>query len=92
MAATVTHRATLALVGRPGTAALARQSGLHPELVRRLVSLGAVEPSDPEAAARLAQIVRLRRDLGLNYAGAILACELLARIERLEAKRWTPTG
>jgi hypothetical protein len=31
-------------------------------------------------------MTRLRRDLGLNYAGAILACDLLARIEELEAR------
>jgi hypothetical protein len=30
--------------------------------------------------------MRLRRDLGLNYAGAVLACELLARIEELEER------
>jgi hypothetical protein len=73
--------------------ALARKAGLHPELVRRLVALGAVDPADWQAAARLSRITRLRRDLGLNYAGAILACELLERIERLEAQRpWTRTS
>jgi chaperone modulatory protein CbpM len=72
---------------------LARDAGLHPDLVRRLIRLGAVEPGDAGAAARLAQIIRLRNDLGLNYAGAILVSDLLARIERLEARnRWTPTG
>ena len=30
--------------------------------------------------------MRLRRDLGLNYAGALLACDLLARIDDLEAR------
>jgi hypothetical protein len=83
----------------PGTAVrivaievLAHDAGLHPDLVRRLIRLGAVEPDAPDAAARLARTVRLRRDLGLNYAGAILACELLARIEELEAmSAWTPT-
>ena len=72
--------------------ALAREAGLHPDLVRRLVRMGAVDVSALDAAARLARITRLRRDLGLNYAGAILACELLARIERLEAERWTRIG
>jgi hypothetical protein len=72
---------------------LANDAGLHPDLVRRLIRLGAVEPDDAGAAARLARIMRLRNDLGLNYAGAILVCDLLARIERLEARnRWTPTG
>lgn len=74
---------------------LAREAGLHPELVRRLVQLGVVEPTGGtartplfprDAAARLARVSRLRRDLGLNYAGALLACELLARIERLEER------
>lgn len=75
-----------------GLEALAREAGLHPELVRRLVALGALEvggtgaaPRFPrDAAARLARIVRLRRDLGVNYAGAVLACDLLVRIEALE--------
>jgi chaperone modulatory protein CbpM len=65
---------------------LARRAGLHPELVRRLVRLGAVDPYAWDAAPRLARVTRLRRDLGLNYAGAILASDLLARIDELEAR------
>jgi DNA-binding transcriptional MerR regulator len=74
---------------------LARETGLHPEVVRRLIRLGMVEPAGgtaqaplfrPDAASRLARVLRLRRDLGLNYAGAVLACELLARIDRLEER------
>jgi hypothetical protein len=74
---------------------LARQAGLHPELVRRLVALGAIEPvagtrAAPQfaadAAPRLARLVRLRRDLGVNWAGALLALDLLARIDALEAR------
>jgi MerR HTH family regulatory protein len=67
--------------------ALARRSDLHPDLVRRLIALDAVDPLDWDAAARLARLVRLRRDLGLNVAGAALVCDLLARIEELEARR-----
>jgi hypothetical protein len=72
---------------------LAREAGLHPELVRRLIALGALEPNGGtapaplfprDAAARLARIARLRRDLGVNYAGALLAADLLARIQVLE--------
>jgi chaperone modulatory protein CbpM len=78
----------------PGTAlvlvdvrALARRSGLHPDLVRRLIALDAVDPLDWDAAARLARLARLRQDLGLNVAGAALVCDLLERIEELEARR-----
>jgi hypothetical protein len=66
--------------------ALARRAGLHPDLVRRLIRIGAVDPFGWDAAPRLARLVRLRRDLGLNYAGAVLACDLLARIDELEAR------
>ena len=74
---------------------LVRESGLGPDYLTRLIGLGAVEagggtreePLFPgDSAARLARVVRLRGDLGLNYAGAILACDLLARIEELEEK------
>jgi hypothetical protein len=78
-----------------GIDALAREAGLHPDLVRRFLRLGlpdsvpgpARRPAFPrDAAARLARAARLRRDLGLSYAGAILACDLLARIEELERR------
>ena len=65
----------------------ARQSGVHPALVRRFVAWGLLDGGPPdEAAERLARAARLRRDLGLNYAGAVLACELLARIDELERR------
>jgi hypothetical protein len=64
---------------------VARDTGLHPELVRRLWRLGLVDETE-DSAAHLARALRLRRDLGLNYAGAVLAVELLARIEDLEAR------
>jgi hypothetical protein len=65
---------------------LAREAGVHPDLVRRFVDLGLLEPYPRDAAARIARAARLRRDLGLNYAGAVLACELLARIDELERR------
>ena len=67
---------------------LAREAGLHPDVVARLIRLGALDaPLFPrDAAARLARVTRLRRDLGLNYAGAILAVQLLARIDELEER------
>jgi hypothetical protein len=98
--ATVTRtRHSIAVVGGPGPLlglqGLAREAGLHPQVVRALIGLGLIEPRGgtaaaplfaPEAAAELARAGRLRRDLGLNYAGAVLACELLARIDELEER------
>jgi hypothetical protein len=74
-------------------AVVARQAGVRVTLVRRYVEFGLFElcsePDqpplyDPSCASRLARAERLRRDLGLNYAGAVLACELLDRIRELE--------
>jgi chaperone modulatory protein CbpM len=103
MATTAPTRTKLRIVRRRTTGpdvpvgldVLARESGLHPEVVRRLVRLGLVEPAGwsggaplfpRDAAARLARAARLRRDLGLGYAGAVLASELLERIDVLEAR------
>lgn len=78
-----------------GVTVLAQAAGIHPALVRRLIQLGLIEPGGGTAAAplfhrsdapRVARAVRLRRDLGLNFAGAVLACELLARIDELERR------
>jgi hypothetical protein len=65
---------------------VARASGLHPEIVRRYVALGVAELGDRDGAARLARFARLRRDLALNCAGALLAMDLMARIDELEAR------
>ena len=74
---------------------LAAETGVHPELVRRLVRTGLLDPAGGTLAAPvfardvtslLVRAVRLRRDLGLNYAGALLAGRLLARIDDLEAR------
>ena len=76
-------------------AVIARQAGVRVTLVRRYVEFGLFEPTsgtsqtplfEPSSAGRLAKAERLRRDLGLNYAGAVLACELLDRIRELEAQ------
>jgi hypothetical protein len=74
---------------------LAREAGMHPDLVRRLMGLGLIAPAagtwaSPRfrhsAAAQLARAARLRGDLGIDYAGAVLACELLTRIDDLERR------
>jgi len=75
---------------------VARRAGVRIALVRRYLEFGLFEARpgpaaapryDPDSAARVAQAERLRRDLGLNYAGAVLACELLDRIRDLRAGR-----
>jgi DNA-binding transcriptional MerR regulator len=75
---------------------VARQAGVKIVHVRRYLEFGLFEPHpavvaetprfDPRSAARVARAERLRRDLGLNYAGAVLVCELLDRISELEAR------
>ncbi|MGW0425319.1 chaperone modulator CbpM [Streptomyces sp. NPDC003015] len=72
----------------------AAATGLHPELVRRYVALGLLQPdTDPAGRAwfgagdlmRIARIQRLRAGLGLNYAALGVVLDLLDRIEELEA-------
>jgi hypothetical protein len=74
---------------------VARQAGLRVSLVRRYLAFGLFEPCGGTSqapvfpfgsAARVARAERLRRDLGLNYAGAVLVCELLDRIQELERR------
>jgi chaperone modulatory protein CbpM len=87
MTTTVLEVRAVAVAPNPAIERLARESGLHPDVVRRLVRLGLVRPTySPAAPALLARAARLRRDLGLDYAGAVLACELLARIDDLQAQ------
>ncbi|MEU6867029.1 chaperone modulator CbpM [Streptomyces sp. NPDC046876] len=72
----------------------AAATGLHPELVRRYVTLGLLDP-DTDLDGRLwfgtaqlmrvARIHRLRTGLGLNYAALGVVLDLLDRIEELEA-------
>jgi hypothetical protein len=82
MATAIVRRSTVPIETR----ALAREAGVHPDLVRRFVALGLLEPHPVDAAARIARAARLRRDLGVNYAGAVLACELLAQIDELQRR------
>lgn len=72
---------------------VAQRAGVRVALVRRYVEFGLIaphpEPAESErydglSAARIARAERLRRDLGLNFAGAVLVCELLDRIRELE--------
>ena len=71
----------------------ARVTGTHPDLVRRLVTLGLLD-AETDAAGRLwfapaqraamARAQRLRAGFGLNYAALGLVADLLDRIAKLE--------
>ncbi|MFF0789280.1 chaperone modulator CbpM [Streptomyces spiralis] len=87
-------RYALVPVPRLSLDAVARRSGLHPDLVRRFVALGLVDAErdaaghlvfEPMAPAVLARIQRLRSGLCLNYASIGLVLDLLDRISLLEA-------
>jgi MerR HTH family regulatory protein len=75
---------------------IARRAGVRVALVRRYLEFGLFEAHpepaeapryDPSSAARVARAERIRRDLGLNYAGAVLVSELLDRIRELESRQ-----
>ena len=69
-------------------------TGMHPDLIRRLVALGVVDAGrDPAGElwfprgqlAAMARVQRLRVGFGLNYAAIGLVTDLLDRIAVLEA-------
>ncbi len=69
-------------------------SGLHPDLIRRLVALGLIDARrDPAGElwfsrselAAVARVQRLRAGFALNYAALGLVTDLLDRIAVLEA-------
>ncbi|HEY0487261.1 MAG TPA: chaperone modulator CbpM [Mycobacteriales bacterium] len=77
----------------------ARAGRLHPDLVRRMVTLGLLEPETdahgdlwfaPEQLHELARIQRLHADFPLDYAAVGLVSDLLDRIARLEALARAP--
>lgn len=74
---------------------LACRCGVHPELIDRLSRLGLIDAADwdlsgealfhREAITVIGRIMRLRNELGVNYAGVGVILELMERIEALEA-------
>ena len=71
----------------------ARVTGMHPELVRRLVALGLLEVTrdahgdfwfDPSQVRAMARIQRLHLGLHLDYTALGLVTDLLDRIAELE--------
>lgn len=91
---------TYPLVRRPGPstgrldlATFSRVAGIHPEMARRLVALGLLEPVRDSAGEpwfgrdqllAAARIRRLRVGLGLNYSSLGLVADLLDRVADLE--------
>lgn len=78
---------------RLGLHDFARACGLHPDLLRRLVDLGLLDPATDAAGdawfstgqlAAVARIQRLRAGFGLNYAAIGLVVDLLDRVAELE--------
>ena len=71
-------------------------TGVHPELVRRLVAIGLLEVTrdaqgrlwfDPSQVREMARIQRLRMSLNLGYSAIGLVVELLDRIAELEKRQ-----
>jgi MerR family transcriptional regulator, heat shock protein HspR len=73
---------------------VAYHSGLHPELIERFARIGLIDYAardvngellfQAEVIPLIRRILRLRKDLGVNYAGIGVILELMARIEALE--------
>lgn len=95
---------TALVVSSPGLTvdAFAGAAGLHPELVARLVALGALDARrtaggelrlPPAQLAVAARIQRVRAGFGLSYVATALVVDLLDELERLRGGRpWTPTA
>ena len=76
-------------------AELCRSCGVQAEFVEALVEEGILEPSGERrrhwcfhasSLRRTRVTLHLQHDLGINFAGAALALDLLERIEELEAR------
>jgi DNA-binding transcriptional MerR regulator len=74
---------------------LARASGLHAEVVERFARYGVIEPMPesgpgafyaPSAVERLRCVMRLRRDLGVNLAGAAVILEMREHLQNLQVE------
>jgi chaperone modulatory protein CbpM len=90
---TVVTRFALARPHRLSLDSYARATGVHPELVSRLVALGLLDVTrdaqgrlwfHPSQVAEMARIQRLRMSLHLGYSAIGLVVELLDRIAQLE--------
>jgi chaperone modulatory protein CbpM len=82
-------------------AELCRACGVEAEFIEALVDEGILEPAGrqgrhwcfPAGSLQRTRItLHLQRELGVNFAGAALALDLLDRIEKLEARLWALRG
>lgn len=74
---------------------LARAAGLHIAVVEQMAEFGVIEPAPGNASPilfpfaaidRLRCAMRLRRDLGVNLAGAAVIVEMRERLRSLRAE------
>lgn len=73
---------------------VAYRCGVHPELIERFLRLGLIDTAaqstreetlfHAEVISMVRKILRLRNELGVNYAGIGVILELISRIESLE--------
>ncbi len=76
---------------------IARQCDVHPEMINRFVRLGLIDPAETaekdgewmftqETIGLIRKIMRLRNELGINFAGIGVVLDLLSRVEELETR------
>ncbi|MGA9378375.1 MAG: chaperone modulator CbpM [Phormidium sp.] len=69
---------------------VAQMTAVSVTLVERFVSLNLIESKSAKLRegdiARIAQMLRLRRDLGLNWVGAGIVLDLCQEISQLKAR------
>jgi chaperone modulatory protein CbpM len=94
-------RTPAASAGRVDLATFCRAVGMHPELVRRLVALGLLDPVLDAAGApwfgrdqllAAARLRRLRAGLGLNYSALGVVADLVDRVAELERELRTTSA
>ncbi len=75
---------------------VAYRAGVHPELVERFIRLGLIEIADRTGEGEILfdagaiplvrRILRLRNQLGVNYAGIGVILELMSQLDAMESR------
>jgi DNA-binding transcriptional MerR regulator len=72
---------------------VAEYAGLHPELIKRFLDYGLIEPRDQTSEVmlfdavtvlRVRMIQRVRRDMGVNLAGVGVILDLVDRLRAIQ--------